>query len=155
MEVDEAINKMKDSLRSIDVKLILNADDPFVHRFSDLNKQNLYIGLDVDAYHAQLFTMSDSKYCPVCQKKLSYSTIHYGQLGHYHCSCGFSRPQPTFSAEKVDKGKDGIRLTVDGKTYPTTLMGTYNAYNVLLALCLCQALRISMKGMREGANVVS
>lgn len=149
-EVDLLIEKMKDSLKSVDVKLILNADDPFVHRFSDLNKENFYIGLDADALHAQFFTMSESKYCPICQKKLSYSAIHYGQLGLYQCSCGFSRPQPNLSAQRVDQGENGIRLTVDGKTYPTTLKGMYNAYNVLLALCMCQTLGISAKELSKG-----
>jgi UDP-N-acetylmuramyl tripeptide synthase len=149
-EVDLLIEKMKDSLRSVDVTLILNADDPFVHRFSDLNKKNLYIGLDADAFRSQAYTMSESKYCPVCQKELSYTTIHYGQLGHYHCSCGFSRPQPTISAQRVDQGENGIRLTVDGKNFPTTLKGMYNAYNAMLALCVCRELGISAKDVNEG-----
>ena len=149
-EVDLLIKKMKDSLQPIDVKLILNADDPFVHRFSELQKENIYIGLDADACRFQSYSMSESKYCPKCQKELSYSVIHYGQLGHYHCTCGFSRPQPTISAEKVDQGEKGIRLTVEGKPYPTTLKGMYNAYNALLAICACQALGISTKDIKEG-----
>lgn len=149
-EVDLLIEKMKDSLRNVDVKLILNADDPFVHRFSNLQKENIYIGLDADACRFPSYTMSESKYCPVCQKELSYDVVHYGQLGHYHCTCGFSRPQPTISAQTVDQGVNGIRLTVDGETYPTRLKGMYNAYNALLAICACQVQKIDSQTIKEG-----
>ncbi len=108
-EMDLLIEKMKESLRPYDIKLILNGDDPFVHRFSDLQKENIYAGLAADAYPFQAYTMGESKFCPDCQKELSYHTIHYGQLGHYQCSCGFSRPEPDFSAEKVDNGRLGVR----------------------------------------------
>src|ERR1700730_6018500 len=97
-EVDTLIKKMKDSLRPIHVKLILNADDPFVHRFSDLQKENIYIGLEANASDFPSSGMSESRYCPNCQKELTYQAVHYGQLGHYKCSCGFTRPQPTLSA---------------------------------------------------------
>jgi UDP-N-acetylmuramyl tripeptide synthase len=94
--------------------------------------------------------MGESKYCPECNQELSYSTIHYGQLGHYHCSCGFARPEPTFSADKVDNGKHGICLSIDGESYPTTLKGMYNAYNALLAITVCRTLGIDSKQMQAG-----
>ncbi|MCQ6277657.1 MurT ligase domain-containing protein [Bacillus sp. EB600] len=149
-EVDVLIEKMKDSLRPFDIKFILNSDDPFVHRFSDLQKENIYVGLDADAYPFQSYTMGESKYCPECAKELTYSTIHYGQLGHYHCHCGFSRPEPTFSAEKVDTGRQGLRLIMDGEAYSTTLKGMYNAYNALLAMTVCRTLGINESHIQAG-----
>jgi lipid II isoglutaminyl synthase (glutamine-hydrolysing) len=149
-ELDLLIEKMKDSVKSIDVKLILNTDDPSVNRFSDLQTDNSYVGLDADAGRFQSYTMGESKYCPICQKELTYTVVHYGQLGHYHCTCGFKRPQPTLSAEKVFQGEKGIRLTVDGENYPTTLKGMYNAYNVLLAICMCKVMGLNSKEIRSG-----
>jgi lipid II isoglutaminyl synthase (glutamine-hydrolysing) len=149
-EVDLLIEKMKDCLRPFDIKFILNGDDPFVHRFSDLQKENIYVGLDANAYPFQAYEMGESKYCPTCQKELSYSTIHYGQLGHYQCNCGFSRPEPTISADKIDSGRHGVRLFVEGVSYPTTLKGMYNAYNALLAITVCRTLGIDSKHIQTG-----
>jgi UDP-N-acetylmuramyl tripeptide synthase len=149
-EVDVLIEKMKDSLRQIDVRLILNADDPFVHRFSDLQKENIYIGLEANACQFQSYQMGESRYCPQCQKELSYRTVHYGQLGHYECTCGFSRPQPDFSAEKIQEGEKGIQLIVNGDTYPTPLKGMYNSYNALLAISMCQLLGMTPQDIQKG-----
>jgi UDP-N-acetylmuramyl tripeptide synthase len=151
-EVDLLIEKMKDCLRSIDVKLILNADDPLVHRFSDLQKENIYIGLAADAHRFQSYKMSESRYCPKCQKELTYSVTHYGQLGHYECTCGFSRPEPAFLAEKVKQGEKGIKLVVNGETYPTTLKGMYNSYNVLFAICMCQLMGMDPPEIQNGLS---
>ncbi|WML53650.1 MurT ligase domain-containing protein [Neobacillus sp. PS3-12] len=149
-EVDLLIKKMKESLRTFDIKLILNGDDPFVHRFSSLQKENIYVGLDANACPFQSYSMAESKYCPECQNELTYTTIHYGQLGHYKCSCGFSRPEPNFSVEKVENGIQGVRLSVDGVSYPTTLKGMYNAYNALLAITMCRTLGIDSKYIQDG-----
>ncbi|MDQ0201685.1 hypothetical protein [Neobacillus ginsengisoli] len=108
----------------------MNADDPFVHRFSGLQNEKIYIGLSANACWFQSHTMGESKYCPNCQ---TYSFLHFGQLGHYYCSCGFTRPEPNISAQKVFQTEKGIGLIVDGEDYQTTLKGMYNAYNALFA----------------------
>ncbi|MDQ0201605.1 MurT ligase domain-containing protein [Neobacillus ginsengisoli] len=149
-EVDLLIKKMKDCLKEIDVKLILNADDPFTHRFSDLQKENVYIGLDANSCRFQSYAMAESKYCPNCQDELVYSVLHFGQLGHYHCPCGFERPKVTVNAEKIFQDEKGIRLIVNGEEYPTTLKGTYNAYNALFAISACQALGMPLKEIKKG-----
>jgi UDP-N-acetylmuramyl tripeptide synthase len=149
-EIDILIQKMKDCLKSINVKLILNADDPFVHRFSDLQKGTIYVGLSANACRFNTYNMGESKYCPICQEEISYSYIHFGQLGHYYCSCGFTRPQPAISAEKVLQGKKGIQLIMHGEKYSTTLKGKYNAYNALFAISVCQALGMESKAIRKG-----
>lgn len=149
-EVDLLIEKMKASISTLDTKLILNGDDPFVHRFSSLQKENIYAGLDANACSFQSYSMGESKYCPECQNELTYSTIHYGQLGHYECSCGFSRPEPAFSVKKVDTVSQGIRLFLNGVSYPTTLKGMYNAYNILLAITVCRVTGIDIKSIQKG-----
>ncbi|MCM2534586.1 MurT ligase domain-containing protein [Neobacillus pocheonensis] len=151
-EIDILIQKMKDCLKSIDVKLILNADDPFVHRFSDLQKEKIYIGLSANACRFQSYTMGESKYCPNCQKELSYSFLHFGQLGHYHCSCGFTRPEPNILAKRVYETKKGIRLIMDRDGYQTTLKGMYNAYNALFAISACKALGMESKAILNGLS---
>jgi lipid II isoglutaminyl synthase (glutamine-hydrolysing) len=154
-EVDTLIQKMKDSLAALDVKLILNADDPFVHRFSDLMKDNVYIGIDADACKFPSYQMSESRYCPLCQNELTYHVTHYGQLGDYECSCGFSRPQPNFSAELVKQRKSGIQLIVNGESYQTNLNGLYNSYNALLAISVCKLMGMDPKKIQKGLTSYS
>lgn len=149
-EIDTLIQKMKDSVRSTTAKLILNADDPFVHRFSDLPNEKIYIGLNRNACRFQSHTMGESKYCPNCQKELSYSFLHFGQLGHYACSCGFTRPEPNISVQKVYHNEKGIGLIVNGEDYQTTLKGMYNAYNAIFAITVCQALGMALNQISNG-----
>lgn len=149
-ELDILINKMRDSLKNFRGKLIINADDPFANRFSDLGAGNMFVGLDADAGTFDSYSMVESKYCPDCQKELSYSVVHFGQLGHYQCSCGFARPKTTNSAEKIFQDETGIRLLVDGEEYPTLFKGMYNAYNVLFAISACGAVGIEPDDIRKG-----
>ncbi|NRD77707.1 DUF1727 domain-containing protein [Bacillus sp. BRMEA1] len=149
-EVDLLIDKMKDCLRKIDVKLILNADDPLVHRFSELEKDQIYVGFEANAGRFPSCKMSESKYCPDCQNELTYSDIHYAQLGHYHCSCGFSRPQVTMAAKRVSQGAKGLKIVIEDEEYTTKLKGMYNAYNALFAISACQLLGLAPKEIRTG-----
>ncbi|MDP4084896.1 MAG: MurT ligase domain-containing protein [Bacillota bacterium] len=149
-EIDLLIKKMKDSLKYFAGNFIINADDPFSNRFSNLKKDNIYVGLNAHAYPFDSYLMTESRYCPNCQNELSYSSVHYGHLGHYHCTCGFKRPETTFAAEKVFNDKKGIRLVIDDEEYPTTFKGLYNAYNVLFAIQACQALDVKPDVLRKG-----
>jgi UDP-N-acetylmuramyl tripeptide synthase len=149
-ELDVLIERMKDSLKSVDAKLILNADDPFVNRFSDLQTENIYVGLDENAGRFQSYTMGESKYCPICQKEFTYTAVHFGHLGHYECSCGYTRPKTSLSVKNIYQEEKGIRLTVNGKDYPTTLKGMYNAYNAVIAICACRELGLKTSEIRKG-----
>ena len=149
-EIDMLIQKMITSLQSTKVKLILNADDPFVHRFAALPIEKLYIGMSENACQFPSYKMGESKFCPNCMNELSYRYVHFGQLGHYECSCGFSRPHPDFSAEKVYQNDKGIHLLCDREYYQTTLKGLYNAYNVLFAISICKTLGVESNVIRTG-----
>ena len=45
--------------------------------------------------------MNESRYCPNCVA-LQYDYIHYNQIGHYHCQCGFKREQAKYEISSFD-----------------------------------------------------
>ncbi|MED1205435.1 MurT ligase domain-containing protein [Heyndrickxia acidicola] len=149
-ELDVLIEKMKNSLKTIEAKLILNADDPFVHRFSDLPTEMIYAGLDEKAGRFPTYRMNESKYCPICQQEFTYKAVHFGHLGHYECTCGFTRPITNISVQNIYQEEKGIRLTVNGENYSTNLKGMYNAYNAVLAISICKELGLNTNQIRQG-----
>ena len=54
------------------------------------------------AHDFEQSTMNESKYCPNCGRLLQYDYIHYNQIGHYHCECGFKREEPTYEVSSFD-----------------------------------------------------
>ncbi|MGL4382221.1 MAG: MurT ligase domain-containing protein [Bacilli bacterium] len=127
-EIDIIIDKIKGSIDPSKIKLILNVDDPFCMRFD--NEQAIGFGLDdkVDAFTEG--TISDSRFCPVCQRELVYTKHFYGQLGHYHCECGFTRKQTKYLIEDIKP----FNVTINNTEYDHHIGGSYNAYNIGAAI---------------------
>ena len=82
-----------------DTKLIINADDPLVHRLSfefDNPIVTYGVGKTDDSFTKFNINAVDYAYCPLCHKKLEYSYYHYGHIGNYKC------PNGDFERGKVD-----------------------------------------------------
>lgn len=119
--------------------LILNADDPYIYKFS-LNKENeiTYFGMsDTKQYsYKKLFTHTNIDYCPVCSSELRYTGYIFENHGNYYCPrCDFKKPKFTNDIKYVDY--DNFEITVNNNklklAYPT-LFDVYNtasAYTVL------------------------
>lgn len=148
-EIDILINKMKDSIEPLETKLILNGDDPFTHRFSMLNKENKYFGLNKNAYKFEKHEMSESKFCPTCSKELEYEHTHYGQLGYFKCECGFSRPKINYEIKETEKKKNTY-FKVGNKKYNMSLSGIHNVYNAAAAVSVAKELKIDDKIIEQG-----
>ena len=79
--------------------------------------------------------------CP-CGKPLEYSKKFYAQQGHYHCDCGYKRPEVKYKAN-VTIYKTHSILSIDGEDFEIPLVGLFNAYNALGAIALAKELGIN------------
>ena len=114
-------------------RLVLNADDPIVRKFG-LDRENVvYFGMDKNAYSAEETdgVYNDCFYCPVCKKPLSYEYFHYAHLGKYACSCGYSRPDTSYTVTKMDLENNSISVNDD--EIRLAFSSRYNVYNLCAA----------------------
>ncbi len=122
-----------------DLKLILNADDPLVTNFGTNRENVIYYGFEEIefAYKTEKSNAPTEVFNCICGKPLEYSKQFFAQQGHYHCSCGFKRPECNYSAHvKVGKESSVLHVSYKGITteFTTHLVGLYNAYNALAAI---------------------
>jgi UDP-N-acetylmuramyl tripeptide synthase len=144
-EIDMVIDKIATSIKDKpNVKLVLNIDDPFCFRLANDN----YIGYGLDS-SIDIFekgTISDSKYCAICQNELVYTKEFYGQLGYYTCSCGFNRPIPKYLLTDAMTSE----VKINDKVYLHHIAGSYNIYNILGAIALLKELNINDETINNG-----
>ncbi|AME09448.1 MULTISPECIES: Mur ligase family protein [Gemella] len=150
-EIDTLIATIGEQLEGKNVQLILNSDDPFVTRLAKYGKNNIYFGISKDAYKFSDYGISESKFCPNCGTELTYSYIHYSQLGYYECpNCGFSRPNPDYTVTYAEL-KPFISLSVNNEdSFSTKLAGDYNIYNILAAYTLLNILGLNKEKIKKG-----
>lgn len=148
-EIDILINKMKSAIEPLNTKLILNGDDPFTHRFSLLEKENVYFGLNKDAYKFEKHEMTDSKFCPCCNNELVYEHNHYGQLGYFMCQCGFSRPFIQYEITRANNGEK-MSFEIKNEKYEMSLKGIHNVYNASAAIAVAKEIGISDEDINKG-----
>ncbi len=127
-----------------DLKLVLNADDPLVSSFTG-GKEKIFYGVEdviyEDGIEPSVSKTEEAFNCP-CGKALIYDKKFYAQQGHYHCECGYRRPETKYKAT-VTLYKTHSVLNVNGEDFYVPLVGLFNAYNALGAIALCKELGIS------------
>lgn len=151
-EIDVLIRKMEESIRPINTKLILNADDPFSYRLSKLGKETVYFGVDKNAYTFEQQEISESKFCPDCGTELIYNYTHYGQLGYYSCGnhlCFFERPKAKYEVDKIFDN-EGINIEHNKNKYKTNLKGPYNSYNLMATIACAKEFNLEEETIIKG-----
>ncbi|TGA96867.1 DUF1727 domain-containing protein [Sporolactobacillus shoreae] len=166
-EIDILINKMHEAIAATDARLILNTDDPFVARFSDLKNKKIYFGISKNAYHFEKTSVRESLYCPNCGSKLMYEAMFYSQLGYYTCEhCGFKRQIPDYEIKKIQRNNKGFLFQVTEKQqdeagtgsspnertsdYQLSLFGVHNLYNALSAVSVAKELNLPNEAIFGG-----
>lgn len=127
-----------------DLQLILNADDPLVASFEYKNKTPIFYGIENVTYQDGLEhkpSIAEEAFTCPCGKALEYSKKFYAQQGHYHCDCGYKRPEAKYKAD-VTIYKTHSVLTINGEDFEVPLVGLFNAYNALAAVALAKELGI-------------
>ncbi len=142
-EIDMLVDKIKASI-SKDTHLILNANDPFTMRLDHGN--STYYGLDKSIDDFRDYEITESRYCPKCNKKLEYDKLFYLQIGYYNCDCGFVHPKLDISVSEI--GSDYI--VINNQKLSHNLKGAYNAYNLAAAYTASKHLNTNVeKGFKN------
>ena len=117
----------------------LNADCSLTASLGwDVPNRVVYYGVDgVSSQKAP--NVSDAPHCLRCGERYAYRRHTYAHLGDWYCpGCGSSRPDPAFSAQKVEASAAGSRIALHtpGKDMEVNvaLPALYNVYNALAAL---------------------
>ena len=150
-EIDTLIATIGEQLEGKKIQLILNSDDPFVTRLSKYGNNNIYFGIDKDAYSFTDYGISESKFCPSCGTELTYDHVHYSQLGYYHCeNCDFKHQETKYTVTKA-KVEPFIELSINNEdSFSTRLAGDYNIYNLLAAYSLLKELGLADEEIHQG-----
>ena len=136
-EVDITYEKLLTAVKSVpETTLIINCDDILSYSLAE-NSGNRYVTYGISE---QIFDdisrseIRESIFCRKCGKKLEYDFFHYGQLGIYRCpNCGWKRPQPDYTAEKIELKDEFYSFDMDGIRMEPEARTPYNIYNTLSA----------------------
>ena len=139
-ELDITYKKIKEAIsKNRSLKVILNADDPTLEGIANDNAK-IFFGMEnVEfAYDTQdSKAPAESTVCTQCGKKLIYDKRFYAHIGHYHCECGYSRPQTKYTGNaKVYDSHSILTVKYEGKQsdFVIKMPGLYNVYNALGAI---------------------
>ncbi|QLK86395.1 Mur ligase family protein [Staphylococcus sp. 17KM0847] len=148
-EIDIMVNNILSAISGKGIQLILNADDPFVSRLQIASDNVIYYGMDKQAHTFEQSSMNESRYCPNCGQLLVYDYIHYNQLGHYRCQCGFKRHTPQYSISAFEVNPF-IQMTVNDTAFAMKIAGDFNAYNALAAYAVLRELGLNNQSIQKG-----
>ncbi len=134
------------------IHLVINADDPLLNRLRDeYNGEITTYGVGKTKYDKIPEYAVDFAYCPKCNKKLEYSSYHYGHIGLYKCpNCDFERGNVEYEATDVDLktgtfsiGKDNLKLNKSV---------FFAVYYTLVAYTMCSLIGLSKREIINEIN---
>ena len=135
-EIERIISEVFESIQLLpDVKLILNADDPYVYQLSKkVNNEITTFGLETASNKIIETNLTINK-CPVCGNEINYTKNIYGHLGDYNCpNCNFSNEKKDYKVININEMDSSQEITVCHNKEKYTInypyIGLYNAYNV-------------------------
>jgi len=141
--VEDCLRAAVDAVRD-DVKLVLNADDPYVSALAYTTQEDSPVSWFGVSFSSDVSANSgmydDGAFCPVCKARMTYSYRITGHYGSYSCkSCGLKRIAPGIEAVLSSDNEDGTLSFGDGLNMKMKQPGITGAYNFCAAVAVCEA----------------
>lgn len=128
-EIDTLLNKISESLNNKTI-VIGNGNDPLVVKMLKNHPSKLFYEMIKTPYSVATTNQTrESKFCPNCQRKLSYNYYHYAQIGHFNCQCGFKVPATKWQASNIDL--KNYEMTINNYQIHTKYQNLYNYFNII------------------------
>jgi len=141
-ELDTTAKKIQEAIdKNVNLKLLLNADDPMVANLGT-EREKIYFGFDkVEIASNAMVSHSpaENASCPECKEALKYADRFFAQQGHYYCDCGYHRPQCEYTGDvKIFENYSILKVSSAKGDFEFNfgLIGLYNAYNALAAIAM-------------------
>jgi len=141
-EIENTVSMVYETIKSLNTSLILNADDPLVSKFKNLNKKNIFYGIKRNKFSSKEEKIVETRNCPSCNNYIDYDYFNYGQLGGYYCKeCGFQNPSYDYYVENINYNDNRYCFDINTakETFKDTCFeyeGIYNIYNCCAAFTL-------------------
>ena len=149
MIYEEIFKNIKES-----TTLIINADDPLIHKTRWMLDNKVYtfgIAKTKESFRKHNLNNIDHAYCPICHVKLKYNFYHYGHLGTYRCpKCEFKRGIVDYEATGIDLTSK--RMLINNLEITLNYDILYAAYNTLAAFSLAKTIGIKEKTILYSLN---
>lgn len=143
-EIENTVSMVYETIKHLNTTLILNADDPLVSQFKELNKNNIFYGVKNNKFSSKEEKVVETRNCPSCNNYIDYTYFNYGQLGGYYCKeCGFENPDYNYYIENINYKNNKYCFDINlnrGKQFKDICFeyeGIYNIYNCCAAFTFC------------------
>ena len=142
-EVDAVYERIRRAIfQTPDAVLILNGDDALLSDLlSECPNRAVSYGIEEAVFdEAAKPRVREGVFCRFCGRRLVYTLVHYGQLGHYYCpGCGRKRPRPDDWADRVHIEGEACCFRLDGRLLRPRMTARYQIYNILAAYAALKA----------------
>lgn len=143
-EMETILRKIESVLPKYDGDLILNGNDPNVMRLKDkaplAHSYNFQVARVAESEEVSK-EASEGKFCPRCQRALTYDYYQYSHIGKFHCEGDdFASGEADVLVEAIDYDKQCF--VVDGVAYHSFQNAIYGIYNCAAVLCVLKSLKI-------------
>jgi len=153
-EIENTVSMVYETIKPLNTTLILNADDPLVSQFTQLNKNNIFYGVKKNEFSSKTQNIVETQFCPLCNNQINYEYYNYGQLGSYQCKkCGFKNPEYDYYITNIKSNDGNYCFDIGGKETLKDVCfgydGIYNIYNVCAASAFCSEIGMEPNKIRD------
>ena len=147
--IDIMVDNIAKSISNKGIKLLLNADDPFVSRLKIASHSIVYYGMKKFAHDFEQSTMNESKYCPNCGRLLQYDYIHYNQMDIITVNVDLSEKNLHMKCHHLML-TPFLKMIINQSEFNMKIAGDFNSYNAIAAYTVLRELGLNDDAIRKG-----